>query len=150
MGRYQTNRELEREIGELADLPRTNLVERWQELYRCDPPKGLSARILISAVAYEMQARVHGKLSQQLRQSLKDNATALPENTDSAGYALTLGTRLVREWQGTVHVVDVMEEGFRWQGRVWPSLSVIAREITGSRWSGPRFFGLKTRQGRAA
>ena len=142
--------ELELEIGALADLLRADLIERWQELYRDDPPKGLSARILVSAVAYEMQARVHGKLSQQLRQSLKDNATASPENSGSGGYALTLGTRLVREWRGAVHVVDVMEEGFRWQGRVWPSLSVIAREITGSRWSGPRFFGLKTRPGRAA
>ena len=149
MGRHNTINNLEREIGELADLPRSKLVERWQKLYHADPPKGLSARILMSAVAYEMQARVHGKLSRQLRQSLKDNATALPENPDSAEYTLTLGTRLVREWQGTVHVVDVMEEGFRWQGRVWPSLSVIAREITGTRWSGPRFFGLKTRPGRA-
>ena len=145
-----TSVELEREIGTLADLPRADLIERWQELHRCDPPKGLSVRILASAVAYEMQARVHGKLSQQLRQSLKDNATASPENPDSAGYALTLGTRLVREWQSMVHVVDVMEEGFRWQGRVWPSLSVVAREITGTRWSGPRFFGLKTKPGRAA
>ncbi len=150
MGRLLTSQELELEIGALADLPRADLIERWQELYRCDPPKGLSVRILMSAAAYEMQARVHGKLSQLLKQSLKNNATALPKNPDSGGYALTLGTRLVREWQGTIQVVDVMEEGFRWQGRVWPSLSVVAQEITGTRWSGPRFFGLKTRSGRAA
>ena len=150
MSRHSTSNNLELEIATLADLPRTDLVEYWKDLYRADPPKGLSVRILASAVAYEMQARVHGKLSQQLRQSLKNNATALPANPNSGGYALTLGTRLVREWQGTVHVVDVMEEGFRWQGRVWPSLSVIAREITGTRWSGPRFFGLKSKPGRAA
>ncbi|MCA9758832.1 MAG: DUF2924 domain-containing protein [Candidatus Eisenbacteria bacterium] len=54
------------------------------------------------------------------------------------------GTRLLREWQGTVHEVIVLDEGVHYRGKAWPSLSAVAREITGARWSGPRFFGLKT------
>ena len=63
MGRHITSVELEREIGELAGLPRADLIERWQELYRSDPPKGLSSQLLIGAITYEMQARQYGGLN---------------------------------------------------------------------------------------
>ena len=133
---------------ELGNLSRDQLVEDWRSLLGCDPPKGLSARIIMFAVAYELQARAHGNLSLPLKQKLRNIATVSSGVQDKVGCALTPGTRLVREWQGTVYVVDVTDEGFRWQGKVWKSLSVIARRITNTRWSGPRFFGLKSKQKR--
>lgn len=148
MSRQSTGGEPEQDIGTLADLPRADLVEHWKGLYRADPPKGISTRIMMYGVAYGMQARAHGRLPRSIMQKLREIGSP-DAGAGKRETKLSPGTRLVREWQGTVHVVDVIEEGFRWQGRAWPSLSVIAREITGTRWSGPRFFGLKTRSGRA-
>ena len=149
MGRHMTSAELEREIGELAGLPRANLIEHWQQLYRSDPPKGLSSQLLIGAIAYEMQARRYGGLRPAVVRQL--DKIARRDFSDQAGApippALDPGARLVREWNGVSHTVDVTDHGFEWRGEHYGSLSEIAREITGARWSGPRFFGLN---GRAA
>ena len=150
MGRPMASVELKREIDTLVDLPRADLVERWKLLYRPDPPKGISTRLMVRAIAYEMQAKHSGALSRSIRHKLDEIAGSSGAAVINRSVTLTPGTRLVREWQGKVHVVDVMEEGFRWNGRVYSSLSKIARKITGTRWSGPRFFGLKTKRGRAA
>jgi len=150
MGRSMTNAELDRDNGKLADLPRAELGERWKELYPRDPPRGISTRLMVRAIAYEMQVRRHGGLSRALRQSLDDFARSSKAAASNGSPILTPGTRLVREWQGRVHVVDVMNEAFRWNGGAYSSLSRIAREITGTRWSGPRFFGLRSKRERAA
>ena len=149
MGRHMTSAELEREIGGLAGLPRADLIERWQKLYRSDPPKGLSSQLLIGAITYEMQARRYGGLRAAVVRQL--DKIARGDISDQAGAptppVLDPGARLVREWNGVNHTVDVTDHGFEWRGKKYGSLSEIAREITGARWSGPRFFGLN---GRAA
>ncbi len=136
---------IEWEIGELADLPRPALVERWQGLYRADPPKGISRRMLVRAIAYEMQAKKYGGLKPAVCRHLQKIANGLAGGDQVSvipKVKLQRGARLVREWNGCTHVVEVAEGGYVWNGERHSSLSAIARAITGARWSGPRFFGL--------
>ena len=90
-------------------------------------------------LAFELQSQRSGGLSRQTKAALIHKDTK-PKKQSSA--KLKPGGRLIREWNGVTHVVDVTEVGFTWRGKTWRSLSVIAREITGAHWSGPRFFGL--------
>ncbi len=145
-----TDGALEREIGALADLPRPALVARWRALYRSDPPKGLSRRLLVLAIAYRMQVKRYGGLSPAARKRLLGNGGdgPTPERSRAKASArLAAGTRLVREWNGVTHVVDVAEGHVLWNGARYSSLSAVARAITGARWSGPRFFGLTSERG---
>ena len=140
-----TDAELEQEIAGLADLPRSELVARWQALYRAASSKGVSRRLLVRTIAYEMQTKRYGRLKRSTDRRLRmfANGTA---NGDHGGRktapTLQSGARLVREWNGVNHVVEVIEGGYVWNGDRHRSLSAIARAITGARWSGPRFFGL--------
>ena len=93
------------------------------------------------AIAYEIQAKVHGGLPARTRRALK--AVAKADGKPTSPVLPGRGTRLVREWHGRLHEVEVMEEGYRYRGERHRSLSAIARAITGARWSGPRFFGIK-------
>ena len=136
---------LEREIDALADLTRAELVEGWRTHYRTDPPKGTSRRLLVRAIAYEMQAKRYGGLKPATDRRLRMIANGIAEGDHGGRKAsprLQPGARLVREWNGVSHVVEVIEGGFIWNGDRHRSLSAIARAITGARWSGPRFFGL--------
>lgn len=145
MGRRLLGSEFERELGTLAGLPRANLVERWKALRRIAPPKGISTPLMIRAIAYEVQARHYGGLRPAVKRRLDKIAGGQTGGAaDGAARAPVLdpGVRLVREWNGVTHTVTVTDDGFEWQGHRYGSLSEIAREITGARWSGPRFFGL--------
>lgn len=148
---------LEEEIGLLAGLPREELVTRWRRIYRCPPPKGVKRGLLERAIAWHMQAKHFGGLSPAIKrqlmeaaggqdsrglQSANTNGTGTRTRPNTTSSALTPGARLIREWHGKSFQVDVIEEGFVFEGRTYDSLSAIAREITGARWSGPRFFGL--------
>jgi len=136
---------LEREIDALADLARGELIERWRTYYRTEPPKGISRSLLARAVAYEMQAKRYGGLKPAIDRRLRTIADGTANGdlgNRNASSKLHPGARLVREWNGVSHVVDVIEDGFIWKGERHRSLSAIARAITGARWSGPRFFGL--------
>ena len=136
---------LEGEIAALADLPRPDLIDRWQALYRSSPPKGLSRRLLILAIAYRMQVKRYGGMTPAARRQLHKAASeeaARREPTTNGASQVAPGTRPIREWNGVTHVVDAIDDGFIWQGARYGSLSAIARAITGARWSGPRFFGL--------
>ncbi len=147
MGSAMTDATLEREIAALADLPRPALVERWRTRYRTDPPKGISWRLLVRAIGYEMQARRYGDLKPATDRRLRliSNGTRDGDHgSRKSTPTLHPGVRLVREWNGVNHVVEVVEGGFVWNGGRHRSLSAIARAITGARWSGPRFFGLTT------
>ncbi len=145
MKRVPACAKLEGEIAALADLPRPDLIDRWKALYRSSPPKGLSRRLLILAIAYRMQVKRYGGMTPTLRRRLSmatgDDAARRKAKTNGAP-PVTAGTRLIREWNGVTHVVDAIDDGFIWQGARYGSLSAIARAITGARWSGPRFFGL--------
>jgi hypothetical protein len=106
--------------------------------------------LLLLGVAWKVQEQAYGGLGAATKRRLADLADALERDGDvTRGRVARLraGVKLVREWHGKTHTVIVREEGFEWRGRHWRSLSVIAREITGGHWSGPRFFGLKERAG---
>ena len=132
MKRQMTSAEFERNIDALADLPRPALVERWHALYRTGPPKGISRPLLVRAIAYEMQAKRYGSVKPATDRRLRmiANGTA---NGDHGGRktapTLLPGTRLIREWNGVSHVVEVIEGGYAWNGDRHRSLSAIARAI---------------------
>ncbi len=145
MGPFKTEIEFERAITHLATLPRAELVERWVALYHTPPPKGLGQRLLVGAIAYAMQAKRYGGLKPATDRRLRklgDASTNHQQGSSGMPSSLQPGTRLVREWNGRTHVVEVADEGFIWMGDRHRSLSAIARAITGARWSGPRFFGV--------
>ncbi|SLN69301.1 hypothetical protein RUM8411_03523 [Ruegeria meonggei] len=98
----------------------------------------LSQPFLRRFIAFEMQSRRHGGLSRQVKATLGKGSE---KKSRPQCPALKPGGRLLREWYGVTHVVDVAGDGFTWNGRPYRSLSAIAREITGAHWSGPRFFG---------
>ncbi len=134
------------EIAALSDMEMHDLQVRWRRLYRTQPPRRLSRDLMIRAIAYKMQERVHGGLSKKTKRILTALAQKLDADGDIApapGIRLKPGAKLVREWRGQTHTVVVLEDGFTFDGRQFGSLSKIAREITGAHWSGPRFFGLK-------
>ena len=148
---------LEREIGRLVDLPRVELVRRWHRIYRCPPPRGVKRGLLERAIAWHLQAKHFGGLSPAIKRRVNEatgimaaaRSSALRSSETSAKPMPFIptptaapGTRLIREWHGRNYSVDVIEGGFVFEGRTYPSLSAIAREITGARWSGPRFFNL--------
>ncbi len=137
----------EQDITGLADLSRPDLIARWRALYRGNPPKGISRSLLVRAIAYQLQVKRFGGLKPAINRHLQKvaNGTAGGNSvTLKASPELQPGARLVREWNGSTHVVDVVEGGFTWNGELYGSLSVIARRITGARWSGPRFFGVNS------
>ncbi|MCH8081342.1 MAG: DUF2924 domain-containing protein [Proteobacteria bacterium] len=143
-----TSRSLDDNLHNLTELSRDQLVSNWQSLLRCDPPRGISTRLMVRAIAYQMQARQYGGLKSAIVRRLEKIAGGKTGGkTEDAPRALALdpGTRLVRDWNGATHTVDVIDNGFEWQGQQYGSLSEIARKITGARWSGPRFFGLNRR-----
>jgi hypothetical protein len=129
---------LDAQLAGLDALSIAELRARWGSLTGRVVPR-LSTPMLRLALAYEIQARALGGLSRSTQQRLAQIAGA---KTTTRG-ALP-GMRLVREWNGAAHIVTVGEQGeIEWNGRTWRSLSEVARAITGTRWSGPAFFGLK-------
>ncbi|MBD3770810.1 MAG: DUF2924 domain-containing protein [Rhodobacterales bacterium] len=126
---------------DVQDLARADLVDRYEQLLDAPPPKGLSTPLLRRIVAFETQAVEHGGLGLRLRKQLRSIADA--DGSVSPTTHLRSDARLVREWNGVTHVVDRVGNGFSYRGKTYRSLSAIAKEITGAKWSGPRFFGLK-------
>jgi len=121
-------------------MDRAALLAAWSEILGSPAPKRISRTFLRRFLAFEIQARRTGGLSKQTIAALKRSGReARPKAMTPA---LKPGGRLLREWNGVTHVIDVTETGFVWNGKAWRSLSAIAREITGAHWSGPRFFGL--------
>ena len=144
-------------------ISRDALLQLWSDHYGLPPPKAASRPLLERAVAYAMQERQFGGLASRSRRDLiriagwpngrkrreivdvkaqGNEMTARPLRTEAATLSLQPGMRLVREWQGRSHVVDVQKDGFVWNGKTYRSLSSVASGITGAKWSGPRFFRL--------
>jgi hypothetical protein len=128
-------------------LERANLEElrrEWRQLYCSEPPR-ISRDMLIRGVGYRLQEIQHGGLGKSTRRKLKTLAKMFRTEGRVApdpGLSLKPGARLVREWHGRTHTVTVSEDGFDYAGMTYPSLTKIAKKITGAHWSGPRFFGL--------
>ncbi len=129
----------------LAEMNYDSLRAEWRRLYRAPPPKRVSRDLLMLGVGWKVQERAYGGLGAATKRRLADLAKTVERNGDvtrNRVARLKPGAKLIREWQGEIHTVIVLEDGFEWKGTQWRSLSVIAREITGIHWSGPRFFGL--------
>jgi hypothetical protein len=136
--------DLDTEIAALADMTLAQMRARWQEVSAKPVPR-VRRTLLRLALAYELQAALHGGLSRRTEQRL-----AYLAGKNAASDAPRPGMRLVREWNGVLHTVTIDEDGLiHWQGKTWRSLSEVARAITGTRWSGPVFFGLRQRRAAA-
>ena len=140
--------ELEDEIARLRDLDLSGLRARWHSVFRRKAPDHLPRHLLYRIIAYRLQAERFGDLDRDTQRFLDQVATGtrngdkLPAKGDHR-HGLQPGTILVREWDGKSQRVMVLDEGFTWNGTTYRSLTEIAFAITGTRWSGPRFFGLR-------
>lgn len=131
----------------LKTTPTKELKNQWRELFDSEPPP-FNRRYLESRLAYRIQELAYGGLKPETVRRLERLGEELDggdrrKSRMRADLMPIVGTRLIREWQGVEHVVTVTSDGFEWQGRPYKSLSAIARAITGTRWNGWVFFGLK-------
>src|SRR5580698_5497296 len=134
----------------LPKLSKTELRELWEELFKTPPSPKLRGRLMIPILAYRLQELEFGSLSVKSRGRLRQLAKTFEANSSSTVSSIpTLkpGTRLVRQWGDQAHLVNVETSGYEYQGARYKSLSEVARLITGTRWSGPLFFGIKSEQG---
>ena len=140
-------------LAALRTLPTAELKRQWRELFGTEPPP-FNRPYLQSRLAYRIQELAYGGLKPETRARLE----ALGEQLDGGNVVLRrvraderpiAGTRLVREHGGVEHTVTVLADGFEWEGRPYRSLSAIARAITGTRWNGWTFFGLRNQRGAA-
>jgi hypothetical protein len=136
------------EINQLEALSLNELRTRWRQLYEIGAPPRFSRDLLLRAIAYRMQERALGGLKPAIRRLLQrvaEDARARRPLKLAPLRKLEPGAILIREWGGTKHQVVILESGVSFRGQRYRSLSEVARLITGSRWSGPLFFGLKGR-----
>jgi hypothetical protein len=142
-----TSLDIGAELSRLEGLTNFELRSEWRRLHSRQPPYSLSRDLLLRGITYKIQERAFGGIPKSVLRKLSDAASEAPWGvTRKAAPALVKsGTRLVREWNGQTHTVLVHGNGVEWRGKHYKSLSVVAREITGAHWSGPRFFGLDRR-----
>ena len=158
MTKRLSKEEVEREIAALDTFDTKALQQKWSALYERDPPSRIRAGLLRLGIAYRLQEKAFGGLKPKTIRHLQKLAAELraaqasAETQDDAEnpirpsvvqtLTLTPGTRLMREWNGTTEVVDVVADGLAWRGTTYRTLSAVAVAITGTKWSGPKFFGL--------
>jgi len=137
-----------RELKHLEALGVEALRELWTHRFRAEPPPNQSGDIVRRLIAWKIQVEAYGGLDAAARAKIDQLARAGRRGTTGmpAAAILKAGTVLVREWRGVEHRVLVLDQGFEHRDRRYRSLSEVARAITGSRWSGPRFFGLEAGQ----
>jgi hypothetical protein len=143
------------EVAALADLDLHGLRVRWRKLFRKQAPAHLSRALLVRILAYRVQANAFGDLDRETarfldriaRQRRAGDKSPIPPVAETR--TLKVGAQLVREHDGVLHRVTVAEGGYAWAGTTYRSLSEVARAITGTRWNGPRFFGLRDRPTRS-
>lgn len=142
------------DVAAFDTLGRDECIEGWRRQFGHQPPKYVSVQFMRRALAFEAQVKAHGGHSPAVRRALertlkgdrKPNGRgrdgSAPASSATTPPVLRRGTHLVREWNGRSYQVEVLEDGFRMDGKQYRSLSAVARKITGAHWSGPRFFGL--------
>jgi hypothetical protein len=156
-GRTSTQNSIEDEIAHLRSLSIKGLRSRWQGVFQRPAPAHLTQHLLFAAIAYRLQADRFGDLDHATKQMLNGLGAKEAGSTLSAHLAsfdqkrakLTPGTVLVREWNRQSQRVMVLAEGFAWNGQTFDSLSKVAFAITGTKWNGPRFFGLRDKDDRS-
>jgi Protein of unknown function (DUF2924) len=156
-GRVSTKTSIEDEIAHLRGLDFKGLRARWQSVFQKTPPDHLPRHLLFAIIAYRIQADRLGNLGHETRQVLDRTNEKNPGMTMSAHLVsfdqkrteLPPGTVLVREWGRRSQRVMVMADGFAWNGQTYDSLSKVAFAITGTKWNGPRFFGLRSKEDRS-
>ena len=126
------------DISAIQAASREDLKRRWGEVIGMVPPSRISQSTMADILMCEAQWKASGQSRAAVLRKLKQ----VISTGDSKNPIANSGARLVREWNGREHAVDVTVEGYIWNGRTWRSLSAIAKEITGTKWSGPRFFGV--------
>ena len=134
------------EIAALANLSVSELKDRWRSLYTTEPPPRSSRNLLVSAIAYHIQERAFGGLKPSVRRLLEHASEDACERRILRTRQITrasTGTVLIRDWQGKSHHVTVLDRGVLYRKKNYRSLSQVAHVITGCRWSGPLFFGLR-------
>ena len=157
-GRTATRTSVEHEIAHLRGLDLGGLRARWRVVFQRQAPAHLTRHLLFAAIAYQLQADRLGDLDHETKQVLdRTGATesgpamsARLASFDQKRTELSPGTVLVREWGRQSQRVMVMADGFAWNGQTYDSLSKVAFAITGTRWNGPRFFGLRDKEDRLA
>ena len=142
------NREgLASDLVRLSNLDRAELAKKWRELYRSEPPARMGSNFLVSAIAYRLQEQALGGLkpaTQRYLASVTGDVSSVQQAKMAPPTVVKPGTRLLREWHGVTHEVVVLEDGVRYRDTHYRSLSEVACVITGTRWSGPLFFGLRS------
>jgi hypothetical protein len=133
-------------LDDLSLLDPEQLSAQWKTLYGSDPPDRLRRPLMIQALAYRIQEQALGGLksvTRRLLHNIGDGAETHRSTAVESNRPVQAGMVLIREWHGTKHQVTALKDGFMFRGKRFQSLSKIAGEITGTRWSGPLFFGLK-------
>jgi hypothetical protein len=137
---------IEKRLADLPTLSKAALHDLWKQLFQSAPPTQLRRDLMIPILAYRIQEQAFGPLSARIQERLRQLSQTFEKGSDSAGTGsprIRPGTRLVRQWGDQVYLVNVRADGYEYQGARYQSLSEIARLITGTRWSGPLFFGIK-------
>lgn len=137
--------DVSKRLKDLVNLERDTLVQEWTKINKRPPPLNLSRGFLLRAIAYQIQEADLGGIKKSVHERLRKIAAGT-NTAECASSQINPGTRLLREWHGVTHEVVIEERGARYQGKVYRSLSEVAQVITGTKWSGPVFFGLKKRQ----
>jgi hypothetical protein len=139
---------MEEALSQLAAMPIAQLRVRYRELLRTDPPKAFGPDLLRRSIAHRIQEKAYGGLSrptQQLLDQMVKTYAAKPGGKIVLPRRIKPGSVLVREWNGRSYRVMVQADGFAYDGKTFGNLSEIAGLITGTRWNGPRFFGLRSK-----
>jgi hypothetical protein len=145
----KSRKAISQKLTSLQSLPIKELKQRWRYLYSSEPPHRVSRELLTRAVAYRIQEQALGGLKSSTRRLLERLATDARSGRPlklSPCAPASAGTVLVRDWHGITHEVKVLDKGVLYKRKRYRSLSEVARLITGSRWSGPLFFGLRSKR----
>ena len=137
---------LEAEIARLPDLDLFELRAHWKKLFGNPAPKSLRRKFLAKAVAYQLRVEAHGGLSPVVRRRLREIADAVRRGDVDAvlgSPGIKRGTQMIRQWKGKTLTVTALDSGFEFEGRIFSSLSAIAKAVTGTNWNGYAFFGIK-------
>ena len=137
---------IQQRLAALPHLSNPELGILWRQLFQKDPPPKIRKELVVRVLAYRLQEQEFGGLNNSQSRQLRQLASTLESNPNQAlstRRPIKPGTRLIREWKEQVHVVEANAKGYQYRGNRYQSLSQIARLITGTRWSGPLFFGLK-------